>query len=74
MLRLPNDCVVLDGVTCRANLSQRERLFCPRNITYIGEKSGLRGQLILETSCIHKAQQEKKSHDCRTHLLIGLML
>lgn len=32
MLRLPNDCVVLDGVTCRANLS-RERLFCPRNIT-----------------------------------------
>ena len=32
MLRLPNDCVVLDGVICRASLS-RERLFCPRGIT-----------------------------------------
>jgi len=32
MLRLPNDCIVLDGVTCRASLS-RERLFCPRSIT-----------------------------------------
>jgi hypothetical protein len=32
MLHLPNDCVVLDGVTCRASFS-RERLFCPRSIT-----------------------------------------
>ena len=32
MLRLTNDCVVLNGVTCRAELS-RERLFCPRSIT-----------------------------------------
>ena len=32
MLRLPNDCVVLDGVICRASLSG-ERLFCPRSIT-----------------------------------------
>jgi hypothetical protein len=32
MLKLPNDCVVLEGVTCPARLS-RERLFCPRSIT-----------------------------------------
>ena len=32
LVRLPNDCVVLDGVICRASLS-RERLFCPRSIT-----------------------------------------
>jgi hypothetical protein len=32
MLRLPNDCIVLEGVTCLARLS-RERLFCPRSIT-----------------------------------------
>jgi hypothetical protein len=32
MRRLPNDCVVLDGVFCRGDLS-RERLFCPRSIT-----------------------------------------
>ena len=29
--RLPNDCVILEGVTCTARLS-RERLFCPRSI------------------------------------------
>jgi len=29
---LPNDCIVLEGVTCRGTLS-RERLFCPRNIS-----------------------------------------
>jgi hypothetical protein len=32
MLHFRNDCVVLDGVTCRAWFS-RKRLFCPRSIT-----------------------------------------
>ena len=31
MLRLPNECVVLEGVVCRAWFS-RKRLFCPRSI------------------------------------------
>jgi hypothetical protein len=32
MLHLPNDCIVLEGVTCRGMLSTG-RLFCPRNIS-----------------------------------------
>src|SRR5262245_35048707 len=31
MMRLPNDCIILEGVTCRGDLSHR-RLFCPRSI------------------------------------------
>ena len=31
MMRLPNDCIVLEGVTCSGCLS-RNRLFCPRSI------------------------------------------
>jgi hypothetical protein len=31
MMRLPNDCIVLDGVVCPGRLSER-RLFCPRAI------------------------------------------
>jgi len=31
MLKLPNRCVILDGVTCGGCLSSR-RLFCPRGI------------------------------------------
>jgi len=31
MMRLPNDCVILDGVTCAAKFSSK-RLFCPRQI------------------------------------------
>jgi hypothetical protein len=31
MLRLPNDCIILDGATCGGCLS-RDRLFCPRGI------------------------------------------
>ena len=31
MLRLPNECVVLEGVVCRSWFS-RKRLFCPRSI------------------------------------------
>ena len=31
MLKLPNNCIVLDGVVCRGCLS-RNRLFCPRSI------------------------------------------
>jgi hypothetical protein len=31
MMRLPNDCIVLDGVTCSGHMS-RDRLFCPRAI------------------------------------------
>jgi hypothetical protein len=32
MVEMKNDCVVLDGVTCRAHYSKK-RLFCPRAIT-----------------------------------------
>jgi hypothetical protein len=32
MMRLPNDCIMLEGVICRAECSHR-RLFCPRSIT-----------------------------------------
>ncbi len=31
MLKLPNDCIILDGVTCGGHFS-RDRLFCPRSI------------------------------------------
>jgi hypothetical protein len=31
MVRLPNDCIILDGAYCRGHLS-RDRLFCPRSI------------------------------------------
>jgi hypothetical protein len=31
MLNLPNDCIILDGVTCGGHLS-RDRLFCPRSL------------------------------------------
>lgn len=31
MMRLPSDCIILKGVTCRGDLSHR-RLFCPRSI------------------------------------------
>jgi hypothetical protein len=31
MMRLPNECVILDGVTCSGCFSQ-DRLFCPRSI------------------------------------------
>jgi hypothetical protein len=31
MMRMPNPCVILDGVSCSGCLS-RDRLFCPRGI------------------------------------------
>lgn len=31
MMKLPNDCLILEGVYCRANYSS-DRLFCPRSI------------------------------------------
>jgi hypothetical protein len=31
LIQLPRDCIVLDGVTCRGDVS-RNRLFCPRSI------------------------------------------
>jgi hypothetical protein len=31
MMRLPNDCIVLEGVTCSGHVSSK-RLFCPRSI------------------------------------------
>lgn len=31
MLRMPNPCLILDGVTCSGNIS-KDRLFCPRNV------------------------------------------
>jgi hypothetical protein len=31
MMRLPNDCIILNGVTCQSNFKNK-RLFCPRNL------------------------------------------
>jgi len=36
MMRLPGECIVLDGVACRAHFSRR-RLFCPRRFPYFRE-------------------------------------